>query len=383
MKKFLLNNIVACILSVVSCVIGFTSCNKLLPNADPIIYRHDTMTVGAYLSRDTNFSLFVQALTKVGIYNNFTDTNQVYTVFALNNTAMRTFTPALDATFIKNATGSNLTLLGSIISYHIVPGILLPSNEIPTTFPNLQVPTTVTISAALPGTIVPFKLSAFPSRRPNNNYWYNIAPGLPNFIRYSNGVINVVSKVSVPPSLLLAQVIYGDPQFTMFDSLIARADQAQTNPALKVDSILKNAGANLTVFAPTNTAVKAFLSAASGGLLPTAAPDASFFGFIRTSFPAQNAQGIVLYHILGTRAFSVNFSPTMTFYPTLLNGGIPSHPGVGVQAFFASSGLSVDSLKVLGVGNGGFPATSKPASNFDKHAVNGVVHIIDMVLLPQ
>jgi hypothetical protein len=201
-------------------------------------------------------------------------------------------------------------------------------------------------------------------------------------MHFQNGIVHTISGIVSPPSLLLAQMIYVDPQFTMFDSLIARGDAAQPNPALKIDSALKNPGANLTVFAPTNTAVKAFINAASGGAIPLAAPDAVFFGFIRTSFPATSAQGIVLYHIMGVRAFSVNFPSTATFFPTLLNGGVPTHPGVSVQSFFKTGGLSVDSIKVLGVVNGGIPATSKPPSNFDKNAVNGVVHIIDKVLLP-
>jgi hypothetical protein len=379
MKYF--SNILLSSLIVLSSIAGLTSCNKSLPSAEPIITVQDTLSIGAYLTRDTTFKLFAQAAAKVGFFNNLNDKNLVYTVFALNNAAMRAFTPVLDSVFIANATGSSLSLLGGIVNYHVVPGILLPNNEIPTTFPNLQLPTLITIGT-LPGTTVPFRLTAFPSRRASN-FWYNIAPGLPNFLRYSNGVINVVTRVTVPPNALLVQLLYGDPQFTMFDSLIAKADLAQPNPALKVDSIIRNPGANLTLFAPTNTAVKAFITKATGGAIPSAAPDAVFFGFIRTSFPATSAQGIVVYHLMGKRAFSVNFPPTPAFFPTLLNGGIPTHPGVNVQSFFASTGLSVDSMKVTGIGNGGLPATAKPASTFDRNGVNGVLHIIDRLLLPQ
>ncbi|MEO5984792.1 MAG: hypothetical protein ABIP80_04760, partial [Ferruginibacter sp.] len=63
------------------------------------------------------------------------------------------------------------------------------------------------------------------------------------------------------------------------------------------------------------------------------------------------------------------------------NASVSVHPGVSVQSFF--TGLSVDSMKVIGLGNGGVAATSKPATTFDKHGVNGVVHLINMVLRPQ
>ncbi|MEJ7671811.1 MAG: hypothetical protein WKF59_03675 [Chitinophagaceae bacterium] len=123
-----------------------------------------------------------------------------------------------------------------------------------------------------------------------------------------------------------------------------------------------------------------------------AAPDAVFLGFIANSLPAASAQGIVVYHFLARlsapnsysphRAFSVNFSGTSSFYTTLINNGVPTHPGVNVQVIFNANGLTVSSLRVTGVGNGGVAAVSAPP-NFDKNGVNGVVHIIDRLLLPQ
>jgi hypothetical protein len=230
-------------------------------------------------------------------------------------------------------------------------------------------------------------MTIFPSKR-GTTVWVNNVPAVSFDLHFQNGIVHTIAALVTPPSRVLRDTIYRDPQLTMFDSLIKRADQAQPNVALKVDSILNNPGANLTVFAPTNTAVKAFINAASGGAVPLTAPDAVFFGFISTSLSATSAQGIVLYHILGTRAFSVNFPATATLFPTLLNGGIPTHPGVMVQSIFAANGLSVTSIKVTGLGTlppGGTPFSGPAATStaFDRNAVNGVVHIIDRVLLPQ
>ena len=46
---------------------------------------------------------------------------------------------------------------------------------------------------------------------------------------------------------------------------------------------------------------------------------------------AQTVKGILVYHILGSRAFSVNLPTTATNVPTLLNVAIASHPGVNLR----------------------------------------------------
>jgi uncharacterized surface protein with fasciclin (FAS1) repeats len=375
--KYILKNIIKQALPVIICILAIASCNKTLERfSSPIATTQNSLTISDFLISDTNYSLLNALVIRAGLTATLSDKNNTFTLFAPNNAAFR----AAGFTTTAIVSGLPVASAAGIAGYLLVPGREYTFADIPTTFPNIQLPTTLSIGV-LPGTPVPFKLTIFPSKR-GTTVWVNNVAALSFDMHFQNGIVHTISGIVSPPSLLLAQMIYVDPQFTMFDSLIARGDAAQPNPALKIDSALKNPGANLTVFAPTNTAVKAFINAASGGAIPLAAPDAVFFGFIRTSFPATSAQGIVLYHIMGVRAFSVNFPSTATFFPTLLNGGVPTHPGVSVQSFFKTGGLSVDSIKVLGVANGGIPATSKPPSNFDKNAVNGVVHIIDKVLLP-
>lgn len=382
--KYILKNITKPALPVLICLFAITSCNKTLERfGDPITTVENTQTIGQFLTTDTAYSLLNALVTRSGLSALFSDRNSTYTFFAPSNAALRTIpgfntTAAIGALPVATAQG--------ILSYLLVPGDRITFADIPTTFPNMQLPTSITIGV-LPGTTVPFKLSIFPSKR-GSTVWVNNVPATSFDMHFQNGIVHTIAGIVPPPSRVLRDTIYRDPQFTMFDSLIKRGDEAQPNVALKVDSILNNALANLTVFAPTNTAVKAFINAASGGAVPLAAPDAVFFGFIRTSLPAQSAQGIVLYHILGVRAFSVNFSATPTLYPTLLNNGIPTHPGVNVQSIFAANGLTVTSIKVIGLGTlppGGAPFSGPAATStaFDRNAVNGVVHVIDRVLLPQ
>jgi hypothetical protein len=111
---------------------------------------------------------------------------------------------------------------------------------------------------------------------------------------------------------------------------------------------------------------------------------------------AQTVRGIAAYHFLATnrgagfqpniRAFSVNFPETPGFFTTLVNSSVAIHPGIMAQATF--TGPFVSSLKFTGLGTfppGGAPYSGAAANTvkMDQHAVNGVFHIIDKVLLPQ
>jgi len=104
-------------------------------------------------------------------------------------------------------------------------------------------------------------------------------------------------------------------------------------------------------------------------------------------FSAQTVKGIVVYHIMSQRMFTVNGPTTTTFKPTLLNGAIPLHPGIGITATFA--GPFVTAMTVKGVGGGAlYPAANVlinplPGATSDQRYINGVLHKVDRVLLPQ
>ncbi|GAC1382870.1 MAG: hypothetical protein NVSMB45_09530 [Ginsengibacter sp.] len=361
-------------------IIFATSCNKKLEKAIPINFPQDALTIGDYITNDTTFSLYKAMVVKVGSYASLTDQTQVFTVFAPNNNAMRNFAIPLTANFIANASpGQVAGILAPLVRYSIIPGEILSKDAIPESFPNLQLPTLLA-PQTIPGTILPFALTAFPSRR-GSNYWYNATPALGQVATFKNGVVHSLSKVVVPPSAKLADLFYNDANFTIFKAAIARGDVGQP-AAATIDGALNNPGANLTLFLPTNDAMKQLIFGLSGGAVPIDAPDAVFIGFINAFVSPTTARGLVVYHIIGARTFSVNMPNMPTFIPTLLNLGIPNHPGVKLQSFFNAGG-TVDSIKVYGVGNGGVAATSKPPTTFDKLAVNGVLHVIDAALLPQ
>ena len=172
---------------------------------------------------------------------------------------------------------------------------------------------------------------------------------------------------------------------------------------------LSNPAANLTVFAPTDAAFQATLTGAITqaliglGVPPaTAAAQAAALASTPAVFSnpllysvltAQTVKGIVVYHLLGNRAFTNNLPTTTTSYPTLLNGAIAAHPGLALKATFG--GLPafpfVTAATVKGLGNAtaanivinATPLIPDPNGTSDQHYINGTLHKIDQVLLPQ
>jgi uncharacterized surface protein with fasciclin (FAS1) repeats len=239
-----------------------------------------------------------------------------------------------------------------------------------------------------------------------------------------------VFRVLLPPSQDLWKTISTDAGLTYLKASIQRADSgvakgARLVDAISIDSNTSAIGANLTVFAPNDNAMSLFLTgaltqafvskgfplaqaqAAAAGLVaafgpllisnPASIPDVipGVVGLgpqIAAVITPTLAKGIVAYHIIssqsapfappGIRVFSVNLPNSATAIKTLLNSGVNAHPGVTVQATFVNPvpGLSVVSAAtVKGIAN----ASASNVVAFDIHCVNGVMHKIDQVLLPQ
>jgi hypothetical protein len=131
--------------------------------------------------------------------------------------------------------------------------------------------------------------------------------------------------------------------------------------------------------------------------IPTATQLASTPGVftnpaLASALTPQTVKGIVVYHVLGSRAFTNNFPTTETGYPTLLNSAIPTHPGLKLKATFTPPNPFVTTATVKDVYNNSpaanifinaQPLTPDPYGTSDQNFVNGVLHKIDKVLLLQ
>lgn len=387
------------------------SCNKDLPDPTPIPYQpanSSTSTIGDVINSDPNYSIFKAAATRVGAMAGLGDSSKIFTVFLPDNNAF--IASGIPSAAVIAALPINT--VGAIVNYAIIPGEQLTSANAPQTFPNVQLPTSITIGF-LPGTPIPLKLSTFPSKRATG-FWDNNIPVVTPDIKFKNGVIHVVAGIVAPPSQVLRDALYSNPNLTYFKAAIARADSGQTGLS-RFDSLLNYPVTNMTILAPADTAFQNLIYglvygkvyALTGGNDAIADAQASMAVAAGPVFLSTNnvttalVRGIIAYHFLASpnpssgafepniRVFSVNFPPasaTPFFVQTLVNSSFAPHPGIKVDATF--TGPFVTDLKFAGLGTfppGGAPYTGAPATatSLDNHAVNGVYYVINKVLLPQ
>lgn len=162
-------------------------------------------------------------------------------------------------------------------------------------------------------------------------------------INASNGVIQVINKVLMPPAGNIVQVAQGNSNLSFLVAAVVRASEGSTNVA----SVLSTTN-GLTVFAPTN---QAFINAGFTSIASIQAANPNTLANILT------------YHVISARVFSSDLTEGAT--PATLNGA---------NVTITLSG----GAKVKGNGN---PSASNITST-DIMATNGVVHVIDRVLLP-
>lgn len=386
------------------------SCNKDLPEATPILYPDTNpvaTTIGAEISSNPDYSFYKAAATRVGILPVLSDASKVFTVFLPNNAAFIASGIASEAVIGAMPIAS----VGGIVQYSIIPGQQYGADKIPTTFPNAQLPSYLTIGE-LPGTIVPIKMSIFPSKR-GSAVWANTMPVVAADKKFKNGTIHLVGGLVAPPSAVLKDVIATKDNLSYFRAAVARADSGQNlTTTASLNYLLAYPVTNMTLLIPDDNAFKTLIHGSiysylvSVGTDPATAnaqatalsstPDVfknpALFGVLT----AATVKGIIAYHFLATnagagfqpniRVFSNNFETTPTAHKTLVNSSVGVHPGIMAQATF--TGPFVSSLKFTGMGTfppGGAPfsGVAATATSKDNLAVNGIFHIIDKVLLPQ
>jgi transforming growth factor-beta-induced protein len=143
-------------------------------------------------------------------------------------------------------------------------------------------------------------------------------------IEAANGVIHVIDKVILPPNLVEAAQLAGD--FSTLTGAVTSAGLADT---------LSKADANLTVFAPTNAAFAKLSAVPSGDAL----------------------KNVLLYHVVSGKVLSTDLKAGAV--PTLLTG-----KSVSVDL---SNGVKINTATVTAA---------------DIVTTNGVIHVIDSVLIP-
>ena len=402
-----------------------SACNKLelagVPNAVPV---QGTTPTLATLLDDPSFSILKAAVERAGLA---APAGRPTLLQQLGNPAQRftVFAPD-DASFIASGVPSAAAIgtlpvatVFGIVSYHVVPQEIR-SGSIATTFPNFQYPTILNPNPAASALL---RLTTFPSVR-SNGAWVNNIPITAVNINAVNGVLHKVARIVAPPSVDLWAAISADAQLTYLRAALQRADSgiavgARLQDALSIAANPSAIGSNLTIFAPTDDAMKAFLTRAiTGALMAQGLDQATAFGqasflvnsvgtllltnpgaispALAVALSPTTVRGLLAYHVIssqrgsfappGIRIFSVNIPTTATLVRTLLNSVVAVHPGVTVQATFVPGLPVVGAITVKGAAN----ATASnvlisftPPFTSDLHQVNGVIHKIDQVLIPQ
>lgn len=422
------------LLLVAAMMVILFSCNKEVEQfTETATETPSGKALGETIAATPTDSLYYKLVVKAGLVATINNKASTYTMFVPDNNAMKLFINAISGGLVPLAApdavfsafiAANIPAASAvgIVSYNIVGQSLL-SAKIPATFPNFQYPT---ILNPAPTVSVLLRLTTFPSTR--NGAWLNNGPLTAVDLVTANGVIHHTAFVTTPPQRYLWSRISTDTALTYLKAAINRADSGTAVPGTLQGALL-NIGANLTVFAPTDAAFKTLLRGAiykallplviqqltaayiAGGMMAAdaaakAAIDAPLIAIgqatalasspavfsnpaLFSALSAQTVKGIVVYHIFGNRAFTNNFPVITTYYPTLLNGGLPTHPGVGLTATFGVP--FVTSATIKGVGNAtasniiinSSPLIPDPSGTSDQHYLNGVLHKIDQVLLPQ
>lgn len=402
---YIQNKIKTGLLLLVASATVISSCNKE-PQEFPVTAPTPPSGISIGTTLQTTDNLFSKLVAKAGYTALLKDSTKTFTVFVPTDAAMQQFINAISGGAVpigaptavyEGFIAANIPVASAagIVGYNIVPQKVVMAN-LATTFPNLQYPSILNPAPTLSALL---RLTTFPSKR-NGNYVNNIPLTTADIVA-SNGVIQHTAAVVAPPQQYLYDRINADAQLTYLKAAIARADSGTATPGFLRGALL-NIGANLTVLAPSDAAFQATLTGAiyqalvgMGVPAATALAQATALAATPAVFSnpalysvltATTVKGMVVYHLFGNRAFTNNFATTATNYPTLLNSAIAAHPGVTAQATF--TGPFVSSLTVKGLGNAtaanvSINPTPAPNGTSDQHYLNGVLHIINQVLLPQ
>ena len=278
-------------------------------------------TITDIVSANSSFTLLKSAVVKAGLATTLSSAGP-FTVFAPSDTA---FTGSgITASVINTLTADQLK---TILLYHTLGAKVLAA-DVPAG-PNAKV---ITASGD----------SVFVTKNASGVF-VNGIPVTQADIPASNGVIHAIARVLLPPAGNIVQVAQADTSFTYLVAAVLRASTGSTPVATVLST-----GGPFTVFAPTNKAFRA-AGFATIDTINAADPDA--------------LAAILTYHVVAGRVFSSD----------LTEGGQPTTVNGEKVTISLLSGASVK-------GNSNTTASNIIASNI--MANNGVVHVIDQVLLP-
>ncbi len=278
----------------------------------------------AVVAQSNGFNALLAAATKAGLSPTLTDANAQLTVFAPTDQAFTDLAKKLgfaDATAMITALPASA--LQNILTYHVLP--------------TKKVATDLAAGGATQATAysfagAPAKLSFdFSSGVKITDAALTSATVVSANVAASNGVIHAIDKVLIPPGVLnIVQMAQVNSQFSSLVSAVVSANLQGT---------LSGAGP-FTVFAPTNAAF-------------AAAPQ---------NLTVPQLTTVLTYHVLGSEVLSTQI-PFGTPVATVAGQNITINAGTPPTI----TDTTAVAAKIVAV---------------DVRASNGVIHVIDKVLIP-
>jgi len=303
-------------------VISLSSCNK---DDDPII----TNTITDVVVASASFSVLEEAVVKANLATTLSGTGP-FTVFAPDNTAFAN-------AGITSATVASLnsTQLSDLLLYHTIGSKILAA-DVPAG-PNAKV---ITAGGD----------SVFVTKNASGVYVNGIKVAVAD-IAADNGVIHQLSKALNKPSGNI--VATAQAAGSGLDSLVKAIVRANNAPGGDPALIATLSSATLTVFAPSNAAFTQLLTALGTNDI--------------NNIPVATLLAVLRYHVVGGRAFSSD----------LANGNLAMLAGGNTTINLTNGAGGGPTIK--GNGNG---ANASNIIGTNVMCRNGVVHVIDRVLLP-
>jgi uncharacterized surface protein with fasciclin (FAS1) repeats len=293
---------------------------------------HDEEPAGNIVTIATNANLtaLLAAATKAGLADELSDGSARLTVFAPTDAAFNTLATRLgfaDAGAMVTALPAEA--LASILSYHVLPTRLNASQL------GSGGATQATIYS-FAGSAATLGIDASSGVRVTDAV-LDQATVTTADVRATNGIVHVVDKVLVPPGVLnVVQMAQANPSvFSALVGAVVAADLATT---------LSGAGP-FTVFAPTNTAF-------------AAAP---------ASLTIPELTTVLTYHVLADEVLSSELGPVFGTPVTTVAG----------QDITINAGTAPVIATITDT-----TATPGTITAVDVRASNGVIHVIDKVLIP-
>ncbi|MBD2705209.1 fasciclin domain-containing protein [Spirosoma sp. BT702] len=277
-----------------------------------------------FIGKKSNLNFLEAAIARAGLASEFN--NSLITIFAPSDDAFKAAGFASEAAIAAAPVAD----LQRVLRYHLV-GSRIDQSSIPTAV-NTEYQT-----ALADNQVSVFKTSL-------TNISVNQAKIAEGDLPTTNGVVHVINQVLMPATANLSGAVKANNNLSFMTAAIERAGAS-------VQDIINQSSKNgYTLFAPTNDAFKA------AGYASEAAIKAA---------DSKKIADLLLYHILKYRAYAQTFQD---------GADIVTAQGGSVRI-----NVNGGKVTVTGKGNG---STAANVVQTDQIASNGIIQVIDRVLLP-